>query len=229
MVLTQRCDGYRLYLQDGFPYHYGSHATKASSGGRYTSLEFPYHYGSHATESFRLVQRTSTSFHTTMVLTQPMRFRGASKKSLCFHTTMVLTQRRRFQGFRFFRFGFHTTMVLTQPNQSGTRDSKKYVSIPLWFSRNLSRFMIFASSCNVSIPLWFSRNLLKLLRKYGIPYEFPYHYGSHATYEGWASDPDTLAFPYHYGSHATRIHRSAVSSSLCFHTTMVLTQPSRGG
>jgi len=36
-----------------------------------------------------------------------------------------------------------------------------------------------------------------------------------------------ITFPYHYGSYATKYSKSANSSdSPCFHTTMVLTQPS---
>jgi len=66
--------------------------------------------------------------------------------------------------------------------------------------------------------------------QYLLPYvKFPYHYGSHAT--PIVNRPVELIsqlFPYHYGSHATwNTWVSNKTISVCFHTTMVLTQPNQ--
>jgi len=101
-----------------FPYHYGSHATRAKSQRSFHNLEmFPYHYGSHATGSLPRNGGRVRRFHTTMVLTQLV---GDSK-----HKMGEVTM-----------FPYHYGSHATHPRgakHSGTR----YVSIPLWFSRNL--------------------------------------------------------------------------------------------
>jgi len=104
----------------------------------------------------------------------------------------------------------------------------KYVSIPLWFSRNKGLSLLSSAVARrfhttmvltqrqepilifhiliVSIPLWFSRNCLRTLRLSWRAKMFPYHYGSHATKRLW--------------------HGSWIWNR--FHTTMVLTQHSQG-
>jgi len=75
-------------------------------------------------------------------------------------------------------------MVLTQLSKSRQPYLIGWVSIPLWFLRNLT---IPEEICpwiyTVSIPLWFLRNVEdnKARKRHG--YKFPYHYGSYATHE----------------------------------------------
>ena len=77
---------------------------------------------------------------------------------------------------------------------------------------------------------------------------FPYHYGSHATHFPNLRRLSLMSFPYHYGSHATNhvqetqrykvvsiplwfsrnlVETTALDTRPSFHTTMVLTQPSK--
>ena len=175
------------------------------------ALLFPYHYGSHATskEDIKETKVGKEGFHTTMVLTQQSEA-----------TSWLIRS--------FFRF--HTTMVLTQHSEGSGRDLRKYyVSIPLWFSRNLA----FQTAC-------------------AMVHMFPYHYGSHATREPEPLRTHTervsiplwfsrnflaidilnrdIQFPYHYGSHATYYTNiTAYNYQFCFHTTMVLTQRKKTG
>jgi len=134
---------------------------------------------------------------------------------------------------------FHTTMVLTQLLSSLRPKAGIDVSIPLWFSRNVSIGRSKASSpIAVSIPLWFSRNRTSQSPSIQDFAEFPYHYGSHATYSAmgiaflvnvsiplWfsrnikrlsASFFYVNLFPYHYGSHATDTVRHRVYGILKF-------------
>jgi len=99
--------------------------------------------------------------------------------------------------------GFHTTMVLTQ--LTSLRKLKNYTQ--------------------VSIPLWFLRNRILYPMKSRTTLLFPYHYGSYATDSITIPDTVELQFPYHYGSYATMAREVAAIASMCFYTTMVLTQP----
>ena len=77
----------------------------------------------------------------------------------------------------------------------------------------------------VSIPLWFSRNANTKLEKI-FSTEFPYHYGSHATCQATPQGGNIISvsiplwFSRNY--HRSEAHTAAL---VCFHTTMVLTQP----
>jgi len=77
---------------------------------------------------------------------------------------------------------FHTTMVLTQRE---------------------TVVVLYSTPIVVSIPLWFSRNVRYDEEKIILNTGFPYHYGSHATWN------------------KASLQNRAVT---CFHTTMVLTQ-----
>jgi len=62
-------------------------------------------------------------------------------------------------------------------------------------------------------------------KNFGTEQAFPYHYGSHATERRWRMRFYHVSpFPYHYGSHATLIASKQNNLDLSFHTTMVLTQ-----
>mgnify|MGYP000883711302 FL=1 len=122
------------------------------------------------------------SFHTTMVLTQPPSLRSVDSYSCCFHTTMVLTQldtliKNRGDMLKFpYHYGSHATRrVLTLDLNF------QIVSIPLWFSRNLqfSRTDLIPSCFHTTMVLTQPK---KHSIKASEEEEFPYHYGSHATY-----------------------------------------------
>jgi len=144
-----------------FPYHYGSHATRAAQllaeaidnvsiplwfsrnpyiqDRKEVTPTFPYHYGSHATVE-----------------------KPPKGKMLCFEFP--------------YHYGSHAT---------GTDEGKKNfpppVSIPLWFSRN-------SGSRNRNPPDHTGFHTTMVLtqpyskpRRSNPPDQFPYHYGSHAT------------------------------------------------
>ena len=146
-----------------FPYHYGSHATtKLVLRGAFINL-FPYHYGSHATRDSLMLARML------LFVSIPLWFsrnedeiRNAQIEKESFHTTMVLTQLINASVLVSIVARFHTTMVLTQP----------------FSSTNAAGTVII-----VSIPLWFSRNQASRRPQVHTHCEFPYHYGSHATYK----------------------------------------------
>ena len=118
MVLTQPVRNMKkTFGPSGFPYHYGSHATRRfiEKDGLDPKM-FPYHYGSHATLPFRSVSDGISGFpyhygshatHTwkgswlpSVLVSIPLWFSRNRRKStrrhgrrhVCFHTTMVLTQ-----------------------------------------------------------------------------------------------------------------------------------------
>jgi len=126
-----------------------------------------------------------------MVLTQRLYAECGICQFLSFHTTMVLTQQIAEDiTSSVVLFSFHTTMVLTQRNKESIEYlGYKYVSIPLWFSRNVRAYirsfgtpvsfhttMVLTQlwtnykasrSLLVSIPLWFSRNRPRIRGRVG--------------------------------------------------------------
>jgi len=99
---------------------------------------------------------------------------------------------------------FHTTMVLTQPECSEKKTDLCYVSIPLWFLRNLHGLR-YGRACKGVFPYHYGSYATwdSDIQESHSP-SFPYHYGSYATQEGRCGTPHSVTFPYHYGSYATR-------------------------
>ena len=168
---------------------------------------FPYHYGSHATPALNLNPPSRECFHTTMVLTQHTIWKWGL---WVFFVSIPLWFSRNPRSFpMLLRLStcFHTTMVLTQPQKPKVKRRDNKVSIPLWFSRN-------SKSVNFGDQEFTS---------------FPYHYGSHAT---WNMRRTTLRCLSSF--HTTMVltqqkgRRRESSKITCFHTTMVLTQLNAG-
>ena len=119
----------------------------------------------------------------------------------CFHTTMVLTQPvlnicRSFWCSMFpYHYGSHATILDAWYEQDF---SSFHTTMVLTQRRPCS----FPPLSTVSIPLWFSRNY-PYRTVVNLPFMFPYHYGSHATFALRPSLFRLKWFPYHYGSHAT--------------------------
>ena len=87
---------------------------------------------------------------------------------------------------------FHTTMVLTQHIISLA--SYTTSGFPYHYGSHATGWAIEPDpSQRVSIPLWFSRNLTRAPRE---PWEslFPYHYGSHATRPKVSKEHPTMSF-----------------------------------
>jgi len=117
---------------------------------------------------------------------------------------MVLTQRPTDIIFESVNQRFHTTMVLTQPTLFQD---------------------LLQPPDNVSIPLWFLRNLLKFITLLTLSIVFPYHYGSYATQRSRIASHTLLyvSIPLWFLRN-TLPPLSSHSCISCFHTTMVLTQ-----
>ncbi len=129
---------------------------------------------------------------------------STTKELKCFHTTMVLTQLSEPQVEGVVPIRFHTTMVLTQQ----MRSMKSIV--------NAMRF-----HTTMVLTQQSSASYLQAICS-----QFPYHYGSHATWYYHRYRRCNNTFPYHYGSHATYSQRAqSMTEGGSFHTTMVLTQP----
>ncbi len=165
---------------------------------------FPYHYGSHATDQ-------PVALRSRFCVSIPLWF---SRNT---HITLTYTIRP---------YCFHTTMVLTQRQaQPAALRSRFCVSIPLWFSRNSPNQAIphhLLSSFHTTMVL------TQLIRFFYILQAIPKRF--HTTMVLTQLTPCLLPtsslpqFPYHYGSHATWHSKRPAQWFICFHTTMVLTQ-----
>jgi len=184
-----------------------------------------------------------------MVLTQHViKVRGRDGYG-SFHTTMVLTQlhTRSFHSLPHLRFPYHYGSYATHlgrkahffcqpfPYHYGSYATKRHGYIirtkkPRFHTTMVLTQLIYlirSLRCNlcVSIPLWFLRNRKKQPIQ-TIREAFPYHYGSYATGARPQAPPaaDHVSIPLWF-------LRNTIPEEVCpwiytcFHTTMVLTQP----
>ena len=128
-----------ILRESPFPYHYGSHSTckKGKQNYQAQDVSIPLWFSLNWNVEFVvIVGCTKVSIPLWFSLNQ--RIQIITRSCLCFHTTMVLTQRGSDSMINSTNYSsFHTTMVLTQrrPRLLGVRT--EFVSIPLWFLRNL--------------------------------------------------------------------------------------------
>ncbi len=167
-------------------------------------------------------------FHPTMVLAQPGKIEiSAGYAGFCFHPTMVLAQRIRWRQRRLcslefpshygsrstklpvldtdvFVDRFHPTMVLAQ--QTGRTVIGLHVAV-------------------VSIPLWFSLNLTQGGDENADAESFPSHYGSRSTCEDITRKTHEIAVSIPLWFSLNGGDKMAEKKITSFHPTMVLAQP----
>ena len=121
-------------------------------------------------------------------------------------------------------FRFHTTMVLTQPIPPASLLGGLF-SFPYHYGSHATGSLLIGGLLVLSFhtTMVLTQHIGDGWQNFG--YMFPYHYGSHATVYPVAIRYCLYKFPYHYGSHATRKRSFRGRQNTCFHTTMVLTQP----